>query len=422
LFTGSPSGAKVIEIPSTEKLYVVRNQSTQTITVKTAAQIADPLLGGVPLLPSEATLVFCDGSVALKGIQAEGVGTLGVSGGGTGQSNFATAGFLKTPGGQAGFTSVAGISLDSSDTSGILPVSKGGTGVSATSPASGALLIGTSTGGYARNTLTQGTGITITNSSGGITISTSGSSGTVTSVSGTGSGLGFSLTGTVTSSGSLTLTAPTAATLNTNLGTVTLTGTQTISGTKTFSGTVTGGEFRVSGGGFFGPTSVQLGTSTGVGVAVTGSNVALLTAGAAFSLTITGSNTVTTTATDAFKQGSSTAWIISSDARIKKNITPYTKGLAELNQVQIKNYEFNGLGGTVDGTKGVGVIADEIEQVLPQTVSTNKTKLNPDDAEPVDLKNFNSTELVYVLVNSVKELSAKVDAQAAEIAALKGAK
>jgi hypothetical protein len=42
--------------------------------------------------------------------------------------------------------------------------------------------------------------------------------GGVTSVSGTGSGLDFSLSGTVTSSGSLTLDVPDAATLRTNLG------------------------------------------------------------------------------------------------------------------------------------------------------------------------------------------------------------
>lgn len=132
-------------------------------------------------------------------------------------------------------------------------------------------------------------------------------------------------------------------------------------------------------------------------------------------------NTIYTSAVDAYKQGSSTAWVIYSDSRIKTNITSYTKGLAELNQVQIRNYEFNGLAGTTAGVKGLGIIADEIEMVLPDSVGSNPVFLNPTDTEKVNLKNFDATEITWLLVNAVKELSAKVDAQAAEIAILKGA-
>jgi hypothetical protein len=85
-FIGSPSGEKIIEIPSTEKLYVARNDlsTSQKIIFKTAGQISDPNLGGVELLAGEATLVFCDGANARAGIQTVGVGTLTVPGGGTG--------------------------------------------------------------------------------------------------------------------------------------------------------------------------------------------------------------------------------------------------------------------------------------------------------------------------------------------------
>jgi hypothetical protein len=66
--------------------------------------------------------------------------------------------------------------------------------------------------------LTAGTGITLTGTTGNITITSSGSGGTVTSVGGDGSGLGFTLTGTVTTSGNLLLTTPTDAELKTTLG------------------------------------------------------------------------------------------------------------------------------------------------------------------------------------------------------------
>jgi hypothetical protein len=85
----------------------------------------------------------------------------------------------------------------------VTPVANGGTALTAT-PANGQIPIGNGTG-YTLATLTAGSGISISNTSGGITITNAGSGGTVTSVAGTGSANGLTLTGTVTSSGSITL-------------------------------------------------------------------------------------------------------------------------------------------------------------------------------------------------------------------------
>ena len=82
---------------------------------------------------------------------------------------------------------------------GITPVINGGTGVG-TIPTNGQLLIGNGTG-YSLNTLTAGTGITINNGAGVISIVNNG----VTSVGGTGTVNGITLTGTVTTTGNLTL-------------------------------------------------------------------------------------------------------------------------------------------------------------------------------------------------------------------------
>jgi hypothetical protein len=90
-------------------------------------------------------------------------------------------------------------------TNAAVTVGQGGTGQ--TTYTDGQLLIGNSTGNtLTKATLTQGTGITITNGNGSITIAASGGgSGTVTSVGGTGTVNGLTLTGTVTTSGNLTL-------------------------------------------------------------------------------------------------------------------------------------------------------------------------------------------------------------------------
>ena len=84
---------------------------------------------------------------------------------------------------------------------GTLPVANGGTGL-ATTPTNGQLDIGNGSG-FTRATLTQGSGITITNGAGSITIAATGS-GTVTSVA-TGNGLQG---GTITTSGTLSVACP----------------------------------------------------------------------------------------------------------------------------------------------------------------------------------------------------------------------
>jgi len=87
----------------------------------------------------------------------------------------------------------------SANLSAALPVTSGGTGLT-TIPTNGKLLIGNGTG-YSLNTLTAGTGITVTNGAGTITVASTG----VTSVGGTGTVNGITLTGTVTTTGNLTL-------------------------------------------------------------------------------------------------------------------------------------------------------------------------------------------------------------------------
>jgi hypothetical protein len=117
-----------------------------------------------------------------------------------------------------------------------------------------------------------------------------------------------------------------------------------------------------------------------------------------------------------------TTWANPSDIRLKDNIENYTKGLLELMQVNVKTWEYNGKGGTVQGTKGLGVIADEIKEVLPDTVDDYKAKLNDDDAEDSNIKKFDATEITWLLVNAVKEQQALITQLQADVAALKGAK
>jgi hypothetical protein len=137
-----------------------------------------------------------------------------------------------------------------------------------------------------------------------------------------------------------------------------------------------------------------------------------MTLDASGNLTISGA-----TATKA----SGTTWANPSDIRLKDNITDYSKGLAELMQVNVKEWTYNGKGGTTDGMKGLGVIADEIMTVLPDTVDNYQTKLNTDDEADTDIKKFDATEITWLMLNSIKEQQAMIDELKAKVAALEAA-
>lgn len=121
------------------------------------------------------------------------------SGGGTGTVTSVAAtvpAFLSVSG--SPITTSGTLALSYSGTA--LPVVNGGSGQ--TSYLNGELLIGNTTGNtLSKATLTAGTGILITNGAGSISVANTG----VTSVAGTGTVNGLTLSGTVTSTGSLTL-------------------------------------------------------------------------------------------------------------------------------------------------------------------------------------------------------------------------
>ena len=103
------------------------------------------------------------------------------------------------------------------------------------------------------------------------------------------------------------------------------------------------------------------------------------------------------------------SWSVFSDSRIKENITPYTKGLADILLINTVTYEYNGLAGTTKGAKYTGVIAQEMKEIFPETVSTYKAKLNEEDEEKTELYDFNSSDLTFALINAVKELKAEIE-------------
>jgi hypothetical protein len=109
----------------------------------------------------------------------------------------------------------------------------------------------------------------------------------------------------------------------------------------------------------------------------------------------------------AYNEKNVTTWETTSDERIKKNIVDNNVGLGVIDKIRVRNFEYRESDEIVDlpkhavvrkGGVQLGVIAQELREVLPQSVYENST----------GVLSINTDALVWHLINSVKELSARV--------------
>ena len=61
-----------------------------------------------------------------------------------------------------------------------------------------------------------------------------------------------------------------------------------------------------------------------------------------------------------------------------------------------------------DDSAGIGVIAQEVEQVIPEVVLNNVTT-DSDTGEETEVKSVDYGKIVGVLINAINELKAEVD-------------
>ena len=137
------------------------------------------------------------------------------------------------------------------------------------------------------------------------------------------------------------------------------------------------------------------------------------------SLTSKGNNTTYIGGSSSiYNQVNTNTWQTVSDERIKKNITEYSNGLNKLNLINVKTYnyksdseiatdspELTDSDGNVNLSLNtektvVGLIAQDLETVLPNSVLTAEN----------GIKSIDTDELFWVMLNSIKELKARVEA------------
>ncbi len=103
-------------------------------------------------------------------------------------------------------------------------------------------------------------------------------------------------------------------------------------------------------------------------------------------------------------KASGTTWANLSDARIKKNVAPYAKGLDAIVALKPVTYKFNGKEGFADdGKTYVGYIAQDVEAVHPEMVTTRQ------GIEFTDLRGLDTSDIVPMLVNAVKQIATYMD-------------
>ncbi len=88
----------------------------------------------------------------------------------------------------------------------------------------------------------------------------------------------------------------------------------------------------------------------------------------------------------------STIFSSSSDEKLKENIKPITNGLDIINQINPKSFTWKR-----NGDIGYGVIAQELEQILPDIVTT------------AEYKSVNYDSLIAFLISAVQDLSKQVE-------------
>jgi hypothetical protein len=111
----------------------------------------------------------------------------------------------------------------------------------------------------------------------------------------------------------------------------------------------------------------------------------------------------------AYNSANTTTWSTTSDQRLKKNIVDNNVGLDAINSIRVRNFEYRVAEEVTElpthaviKKEGVqlGVIAQELQLVLPDCVKTEST----------GVMSVNADNLTWYLVNAIKELDAKFEA------------
>ena len=107
---------------------------------------------------------------------------------------------------------------------------------------------------------------------------------------------------------------------------------------------------------------------------------------------------------------SSTAYVTSSDYRLKENVADMTGATARLKQLKPKRFNW-----ITDGTNTLvdGFLAHEVSSIVPEAITGAKDAVHPvghHEAGEIDAQGIDHSKLVPLLVKTIQELEARITA------------
>ena len=96
-----------------------------------------------------------------------------------------------------------------------------------------------------------------------------------------------------------------------------------------------------------------------------------------------------------------------SDVKFKENIKPITGALSKI--VKLRGVEFDWSGTQRKGKHDIGFIAQEIEKIIPEVVTTHTLKTGEFENNPTESKTVNYSVLTSYLVEAIKELKLEIE-------------
>ena len=184
------------------------------------------------------------------------------------------------------------------------------------------------------------------------------------------------------------------------------------------TGTPTNGQIDIGNGTGFTRATISQGTGVSITNGVGSITVAIgqaVATGSSVQFASLGVGAANGTAGTITATGEITAY--SSDARLKSNVTAISGALGKLSQINGVMFDWdvekaNPLGFNPTYDRDVGVIAQEIQAVLPEAVRPAPFDRTPDGKDSISGEHYLTVQyekLTALLIEAVKELKAEVD-------------
>lgn len=118
---------------------------------------------------------------------------------------------------------------------------------------------------------------------------------------------------------------------------------------------------------------------------------------------------------------------MTSDKRLKSNINPFERGLADILKMETYSFQYNGKAGIENTDLQYGLLAQDLKEIAPELVGTflHKTYEDSEDGETSTLTgekeylHINASAIQYMVINAIQEQQQQLEEKKQEIIELK---